>query len=46
MYSAIFHNEDGYWVAFPDWDGVFRQGDDFQAACKNAQEAMELAITS
>lgn len=47
MYPAYFHKEDdGYWVDFPDLSGVFTQGDDFSETYKNAQEALELYLSS
>ena len=47
MYPAYFHKEtDGYWVECPDLDGVYSQGDNFTEAYKNAQEALELYLSS
>ena len=47
MYPAYFHKEsDGYWLEFPDLPGVYSQGDDFAETYKNAQEALELYLSS
>lgn len=41
VYPAIFHHEnDGYWVEFPDFEGCLTQGDTIAEALANAQEAL------
>lgn len=46
MYPAIFTLEEGaYWVAFPDIEGCFSDGDTPEEAMSNAQEALSLHLT-
>ena len=40
VYPAIFHEEEGYWVEFPDLPGCQTYGDDLNATVKCAQEAL------
>lgn len=40
VYPAIFHEEEGYWVEFPDLPGCQTYGDDLNATVKYAQEAL------
>ncbi|MDO4265557.1 MAG: type II toxin-antitoxin system HicB family antitoxin [Eubacteriales bacterium] len=41
VYPAIFHHEnDTYWVEFPDLSGCFSYGTDISDALKAAQEAL------
>lgn len=45
-YNAILQKEEdgGYSVSVPSLPGCFSQGDDFENAIKNIQEAMELYL--
>lgn len=45
-YAAVFAKEEngGYSVRFPQLDGCFTQGDDFEDARSNAVEAMSLHL--
>lgn len=45
-YTAVFTREEdgGYSVRFPQLDGCYTQGDDFDDARKNAVEAMSLHL--
>ena len=45
-YNAILQKEEdgGYSVSVPSLPGCFSQGDDFEDAIKNIQEAMELYL--
>lgn len=46
IYPAIFHNEDGCWVEFPDLEGCNTCGETFEETMEMAQEALGLYITS
>lgn len=46
IYPAIFHNEDGYWVEFPDLEGCNSCGDTLAETMENAQEALGLYLAS
>lgn len=46
VYPAIFHNEDSYWVEFPDLEGCVSDGDTLELAMANAQEAMGLYLAA
>ena len=46
-YPAIIHAEGGsYWVAFPDLEGCFSDGDTVAEAASNAEEALGLYLCS
>lgn len=40
VYPAIFHEEEGYWVEFPDLPGCQTYGDSLNSTVKCAQEAL------
>ena len=46
FYPAIFHKaeEGGYWVTFPDFEGVFTQGETMEETFSNCIEALGLEI--
>lgn len=45
IYPAIFTKEDdGFWVNFIDFDGVYSDGDDLQEATLNASKALGLFL--
>lgn len=45
VYPALFHHEDdGYWVEFPDLPGCYSQGDTINEIMLNAQETLELYL--
>lgn len=46
VYPAIFHNEDSYWVEFPDLEGCVSDGDTLEDAVSNAQDAMGLYLAA
>ncbi len=46
VYPAIFHEEDGYWVEFPDLSGCVTEGDTIEEAMAMAQEALGLWLVS
>jgi len=46
VYPAIFHNEDSYWVEFPDLEGCVSDGGTLEDAMANAQEAMGLYLAA
>ena len=47
FYPAIFHHEeDGFWVSFPDFPECLTEGDNMDHAYQMAFEALGLAITS
>lgn len=41
VYPAIIHQEDGYWVEFPDLSGCFTNGSTLEETMEMAQEAEE-----
>lgn len=46
VYPAIFHEEDGYWVEFPDLTGCVTEGNTLEEAMAMAQEALGLWLVS
>ncbi len=46
VYPAIFHEEDGYWVEFPDLTGCVTEGNTIEEAMSMAQEALGLWLVS
>ena len=46
VYPAIFHEEDGYWVEFPDLCGCVTEGATIEEAMSMAQEALGLWLVS
>ncbi|MCM1543549.1 MAG: type II toxin-antitoxin system HicB family antitoxin [Blautia sp.] len=46
VYPAIFHEEDGYWVEFPDLSGCVTEGNTIEEAMSMAQEALGLWLVS
>lgn len=46
VYPAIFHEEDGYWVEFPDLTGCVTEGNTIEEAMAMAQEALGLWLVS
>ena len=47
FYPAIFHKENnGFWVAFPDFPECFTEGDTMEQAYQMAFDALGLAIVS
>ncbi|MBQ3273806.1 MAG: type II toxin-antitoxin system HicB family antitoxin [Christensenellaceae bacterium] len=45
-YPAVFHEEDGFWIEFPDLPGCQSEGDDINDAMANASEALGLFLCS
>lgn len=47
FYPAVFHSaeEGGYWISFPDFPGVFTQGEDMEDSYRMSVDALGLAIT-
>ena len=46
IYPAIFHEEETYWVEFPDLEGCVTEGNTLEEAMENAQEAMGLYLAA
>ncbi len=46
VYPAIFHQEDAYWVEFPDLEGCNACGATLAETMEAAQEALGLYLTS
>ena len=46
IYPAIFHEEDGYWVEFPDLEGCNTCGETLEETMELAQEAMGLYLAT
>ena len=46
VYPAIFHQEDGYWVEFPDLEDCSTCGATLAETMEAAQEALGLYLTS
>ena len=46
VYPAIFHQEDAYWVEFPDLEGCNACGVTLAETMEAAQEALGLYLTS
>ena len=48
-YPAIFHkaesNESGFWIEFPDIDGVFTEGNDMDEAMNMAKDCLDLMLS-
>ena len=46
IYPAISHEEETYWVEFPDLEGCVTEGSTLEEAMENAQEAMGLYLAA
>ena len=46
VYPAILHNEEGYWVEFPDLEGCQTCGSTLEETMELAQEALGLYLVS
>ena len=46
VYPAVIHEEDGFWIEFPDLEGCQTVGDTLEELIANAQEALGLYIVS
>lgn len=46
VYPAIVHEEDGYWVEFPDLSGCFTNGSTLEETMEMAKEALGLYLVS
>lgn len=46
VYPAIIHEEDGYWVEFPDLSGCFTNGNTLEETMEMAKEALGLYLVS
>lgn len=46
VYPAIFHEEDGFWVEFPDLDGCNTCGNTLEETMELAQEALGLYLAT
>ena len=46
VYPAIIHNEDGYWVEFPDLEGCQTCGDTLEETLELASEALGLYLAA
>jgi len=46
VYPAVIHEEDGFWIEFPDLEGCQTVGDTLEELMTNAQEALGLYIVS
>ncbi len=46
VYPAIIHEEDGYWVEFPDLSGCFTNGSTLEETMEMAREALGLYLVS
>lgn len=46
VYPAIIHEEEGYWVEFPDLSGCFTNGNTLEETMEMAQEALGLYLVS
>ncbi len=46
VYPAIFHEEDGFWVEFPDLDGCNTCGSTLEETMELAQEALGLYLAT
>ena len=46
FYPAVFHpaEEGGYWISFPDFPGVFTQGEDMEDSYQMCVDALGLAV--
>lgn len=46
IYPAIIHEEDGYWIEFPDLEGCQTYGTSLEETMELAQEALGLYLVS
>lgn len=46
VYPAIIHEEDGYWVEFPDLSGCFTNGGTLEETMEMAKDALGLYLVS
>lgn len=46
VYPAIIHEEEGYWVEFPDLSGCFTNGSTLEETMEMAKEALGLYLVS
>lgn len=46
VYPAIIHEENGYWVEFPDLSGCFTNGSTIEETMEMAKEALGLYLVS
>ena len=46
VYPALIHNENGYWIEFPDLEGCQTVGDSFEELLETASEALGLYLVS
>lgn len=46
VYPAIIHEENGYWVEFPDLSGCFTNGSTLEETLEMAKEALGLYLVS
>lgn len=46
VYPAIIHEEEGYWIEFPDLSGCFTNGDTLEDVMEMAREALGLYLVS
>lgn len=46
VYPAIVHEENGYWIEFPDLIGCQTSGDTLEETLKLAQEALGIYLVS
>lgn len=46
VYPAIIHEEDGYWVEFPDLSGCFTNGNTLEETLEMAKEALGLYLVN
>lgn len=46
VFPAIIHEEEGYWVEFPDLSGCFTNGSTLEETMEMAQEALGLYLVS
>jgi len=46
IYPAIFHEEDGFWVEFPDLEGCNTCGSTLEETMELAQEALGLYLVA
>lgn len=46
VYPAVIHEEEGYWVEFPDLSGCFTNGSTLEETMEMAREALGLYLVS
>ena len=46
VYPAIIHEEEGYWVEFPDLSGCFTNGSTLEETMEMARETLGLYLVS